>query len=252
MVRNIGFCLACISVVGLSLAAQPANAFEMGWAGFGIRFGYKKINLKAAKVPYAGDKLKEAFDNVNEKVDEYNQTNGTSQPHYLMKDLNLNTGMLQIIPSFHLGGDGYFTKLELPIGLSSEFKTIGFGCYPINYGWTIDEFNLFPYLSVGFALSYAYSKKFEPTSGSTVNVNAKGGLIETRAAVGIKYFGVDNWPISIEIGYSPYALGLVFDNNQKLRIDSTNVLDALPDNPGSIARGGAGWLLSALVGVDWL
>jgi hypothetical protein len=249
MMRSADTWLATVCVIGLTLWTTPARTAEMGWLGVGVRLGYTQPKLKAANVPFVGSKLQDTFDKTNRSIDDYNTAHGTTRPHYVMGDLNLDSGMLQITPSLHLGGDGYFTKLELPIGLSSELKTIGFGCYPINYGWEFSELGLFPYASVGFVLSYATSSEFQPTGGSVIKVDAKGGMAEARLAVGLKYFAIDSWPVSFEVGYSPYAVGLVYDGSHPLNVGSLNTL---PENPGATARGGSGWVLNALIGIDWL
>jgi hypothetical protein len=238
---------SCVAAAGLQ--TRSAKADEMGWIGLGVRIGYVNPGLKADAVPLLGKALQDKCKKANALIDTYNTATGSNVPHYVMSDLNLDSKMLQITPSLHLGGSGFFMKLEAPMAFSTELKTIGFGLYPINVGVHLETLSLFPYVSAGGVVSYATSTQFTPTGGSTIKVNAKGALIETRLALGLKLFLVDNLPISVELGYSPYAIGLVVDNN---RPKPQSGVAQLPEHPGAAARGGIGSAFNTVVGIDWL
>ena len=236
-------CLAG-AVITLPLVAAAA---EMGWVGLGVRVGYAEQNLKAASVPFVGSKLTKILNDANNTIDRNNASRGTNQPHYVMRDLNLQSSMLEVTPSIHLGGDGYFTKLEFPIGLSAALKTIGFGVYPVNFGLFIPGTDLFPYGSAGLVFNYATSSEFTPTQGAAIKVNAKGGVFEARLALGLKSFVADSLAVGLELGYSPFALGAVVDGNN-VKVGP----DGFPEHPGAVVRGGMGSVFTLLASFDWL
>jgi len=244
---------SCVATVGLP--TKNVAAAEMGWFGIGVRLGYATPSLKAGDVPLVGKKLSDALTNANKMVDAYNAAQGTNRPHYAMDDLNLTARAVQITPSLHLGGDGMFFKLEAPIGVSSELKTYGLGIYPINIAIGIPGIDLYPYISAGGVGTWATSTSFTPTGGQKLVVDAKGLILEARVAVGAKLYLVPMVPLSVEVGYSPYAAGGVVDttrlNALKPPSGTPTAAPKLPDSPGAAVRGGVGHMLNMMVGIDF-
>ncbi len=235
----------CISI--LATVPSTASAVEMGSFGFGVRLGTSAPSLAAGNVPVFGGELQKQFDRANAAVDQYNASTGGNRPHYDISEMNLDQRMLLVVPTLHFGGDGFFTKLEVPIRFSSDLFTIGLGFYPLNYGYLFETTGLFPYFSAGIVGSYAVSKRFTGPDGQSTSADAKGAVIEPRLSAGLKLFLVDHFPISVELGFSPYALGAVIDTSRPAPTGTS-----WPDNPALYARGGRGTVLDLTAGIEWL
>ena len=241
--HHLGCAVACLA----ALAPLPAGAVEMGSFGIGVRFGYSSPSLAAGDVPVFGSELQKKFDEANAAVDRYNASTGGHRPHYDISEMNLDQRMLLVVPTLHFGGDGFFTKLEVPMRFSSDLFTIGLGFYPLAYGYLFESAGLFPYLSAGAVVSYAKSSQFTASGGQTTKTDAAGAMIEPRLTAGLKVFLVDHFPISVEAGWSPYALGAVIDSSWQAPTGTT-----WPDNPALFARGGRGMVFDLTAGVEWL
>jgi hypothetical protein len=149
-----------------------------------------------------------------------------------------------VVPTFSVGGDGYFMKIELPLARTAAASSYGFGFYPLNYGYFFPTSHLFPYLSAGVVASVLTM----PGQGIA------GGLGQARAAAGLKASLVRGFGLCAEIGYSPYAVAALVDKQQthddiQAGIDGMTVAPTAGSMP---SRGGVGRELDVLVGVEWM
>jgi hypothetical protein len=200
-------------------AAQPSDGRRMGWFGVGARLGITELRL----VPPAS--LVSGLDQIG---------GGAASPDQFALRSNVTT----VTPTLHLGGSGLFLKLDLPISFGSSFTMVGLGLYPINFGIYFDRFALFPYLSFGGVASVVTSHA-TPDPGTSNKLI--GGVVQARAAAGLKYFPLHDLALSGEVGYSPWNAGAV----------------ALPPGSGSSSaathfEGGFGSILDLALGVEWL
>jgi hypothetical protein len=197
----------------------PPEARRMGWFGIGARIGVTQLRLTApASV-----------------VNDLNQVSGTSADS---DRFALRSNVTTVTPTLHLGGNGYFFKLDLPISFGSSFSMIGLGIYPINYGIYFAQLAMFPYLSLGAVGSEITSHE---TSDPGTSHKLIGGVFQARLAAGVKFFPLHGLALSGEFGYSPWTAGVA----------------ALPANSGSGSdathfEGGFGSVLDFSFGLEWL
>ena len=209
------------SPAGTVTVAPPAQppVRRMGWFGIGARFGETQLRLTAP----------------SSVVNGLNEISGTSAG---ADEFALRSNVTTITPTLHLGGNGYFFKLDLPISFGSSFSMIGLGIYPINYGIYFSQLAMFPYLSLGAVGSEMTSHE---TSDPGTSHKLIGGVFQARVAAGLKFFPLHGLALSGEFGYSPWTAGAL----------------ALPPQSGSGSdathfEGGFGSVLDFSFGIEWL
>ncbi len=205
------------ATVTASPAPPPAEGRRMGWFGVGVRVGYTQLHLTPP----------------SSLVGAYNSaTGGTTSTAEHTVDSSGRT----LTPTLHLGGGGFFFKMDLPITFASQFRAYGIGLYPINFGLYVPRVALFPYGSFGFATSIVQSRStLDPLTSNKII----GAVAQARLAVGLKYFPVRSLALSGEVGYSPWAAGVML----------------LPPGAGSDTtrtQGGFGSVWDFSLGVEWL
>jgi hypothetical protein len=195
----------------------PSDGKKMGWLGVGVRVGFTSLHL----APPAS------------WVSTFNDaTGGTANAN----DYSLSTTARSITPTLHLGGSGYFFKLDVPISLAPRFVTYGVGLYPLNFGMYIPHAALFPYLSAGVMASAVQSRStFDPATSNKLI----GALVQARIAAGLKFFPIHDGAISFEVGYSPWAGGVLF-------------LPPFDNHDATHTEGGFGSAWDLSLGVEWL
>ncbi len=199
--------------------APPArdDARRMGWFGVGARFGYTQLHL----VPPAS------------LVGSYNSVTGSTST---AAEHTVTSTAMTVTPTLHLGGGGFFFKIDVPLSFASDYTTYGLGLYPINFGVYLPRVALFPYGSLGVAGSIVQSRS---TPDPTTSNKIIGAVAQMRVATGLKYFPISNLAVSFEVGYSPWAAGVML----------------LPPGSGATAtrtEGGFGSIWDLSLGVEWL
>jgi opacity protein-like surface antigen len=204
------------ATVTSSPAPHPQGR-RMGWLGLGVRFGFTELHL----TPPAS------------WVSTFNDaTGGTSTA----SDYSLSSTARTLTPTLHLGGGGYFFKLEAPISFAPRFLTYGLGLYPLNFGIYIPQVALFPYGSAGVLTSVVQSRgTWDPATSDKII----GALVQARVAAGLKYFPVHNMAVSFEVGYSPWAGGVLF-------------LPPFDNHDATHTEGGFGSAWDLSLGMEWL
>jgi hypothetical protein len=198
-------------------APQPAEGRRMGWVGVGVRLGYTQLHLTPP----------------SSLVSSYNSTTGSTSS---TAEHTVDSSGRTLTPTLHLGGGGFFFKLDVPITFASQFIAYGLGLYPINFGMYLPHAALFPYGSFGFATSIVQSRD---TADPLTSNKIIGAVAQVRAAVGLKYFPVHALALSGEVGYSPWAAGVML----------------LPPGAGSNTtrtQGGFGSVWDFSLGIEWL
>jgi hypothetical protein len=206
------------ATVSVAPPAAP-GVRRMGWFGIGARVGETQLRLTAP----------------TSVVNDLEQISGSNAG---ADTFALRSNVTTVTPTIHLGGSGYFFKLDLPISFGSSFSMVGLGLYPINYGIWFDRFAIFPYLSLGAVANVVTSHE---TSDPGTSNKLIGGIAQARVALGLKYFPLHGLALSGEFGYSPWTAGAV----------------ALPANSASGSdatrfEGGFGSVLDFSFGVEWL
>lgn len=202
--------------VTTSAPAAPEGR-RMGWFGLGARLGFTELHLS----PPAS------------WVSTFNAATGSSVN---ASDYSLSTSARTITPTLHLGGGGFFFKLDVPISFAPRFLTYGVGLYPLNFGVYIPQVALFPYGTAGVLTSIVQSRgTFDPATSDKII----GALVQARVAAGLKYFPMHAMAVSFEVGYSPWAGGVLF-------------LPPFDDHDATHTEGGFGSAWDLSVGVEWL
>jgi hypothetical protein len=160
-------------------AEPPRNA------SFGLRLGGGTLELAAGEdTPLMGGVFTEAIETYNLAASAYNRSHGLSSsapqaaPSMTHSDMDLRTQLFLLTPTLELGGDGYFFKMEVPVGFGDDVRTYGLGIYPLNVGGHLTggkQQELAGYLSAGFVASYVTF----PASD-----DAAGALLQGRLAAG--------------------------------------------------------------------
>jgi hypothetical protein len=205
------------ATVTTSPPAADAGGRRMGWFGAGVRLGYTQLNLEPPSY----------------LVTPYNSVTGettTSAAH------RVSSTALTVTPTLHLGGSGFYFKLDFPLSFASEYMTYGIGLYPINFGVYLPGVALFPYGSVGFASSIVQSHS-TPDPGTSNKII--GAVVQARVAGGLKYFPIHNLAVSFELGYSPWAAGVM-------------LLPPVAGSTSTRTEGGFGSVWDLSLGVEWL
>lgn len=222
---------------GVRMSAPPPVALRSsepgrgrpGYVGFSVRVGGGMVALRARDLPMAGDDLA-AFARVT----------GTD-----VSEVDFRERLAIVAPSLHVGGSGYFFRMDAPIGFSNRTKTYGLGIYPLNVGVSIPRARLMPYASGGGVASFV-------TADSAGGGLATGGLFQVRTAIGVKLLPGRRTDLSLELGYSPWAAGGVLSPGELEKARQTVERGARVEQPSRALRVGAGDIWDLSLGVGWL
>jgi hypothetical protein len=193
----------------------PRRPPQMGWLGLGVRFGMQEVHL----TPPA------SF---------VSSVNSASGQAFAAGDFAIDSNAWTVTPTLHLGGSGFFFKLDLPLSFASQFTSFGLGLYPINFGIFVPSLSLFPYVSLGGAANLVESRD---TGDPATSNKLMGAMVQARGALGLKYFPAQGLAVSGEIGYSPWAAGILL---------------VTPANSSTEVHGGFGSVFDFSLGVEWL
>jgi len=218
----------------VAAAKRAAEPPAVGWFGLGVRVGVNGLSLSAPRAASViGGKAEAA---------------AKAYPG-AAASMSLDANLFQVVPTLHLGGSGYFFKLEAPIGRSSSLNTIGLGLYPVNIGVHIKRLRLLPTFSAGGVISNATSRR---TDSSGAVHKAEGGLFETKVGLGVKFFPKRGLAMSLDIARTPWAFGIVFDDGAAKRAQQMAIEGNDPGRAGDILRGGIGSGWEITLGIHWL
>jgi hypothetical protein len=191
--RNVVVLVAALA----SLDAAAAGAETRG----ALRVGLMTLDLESSsETPVFGDDVDRAVDRYNTAVAAYDRASGATTERIDASDLGVSETLFLIAPGIELGTRHYFFRLEAPIGLSADLRSLGVGVYPLNFQAKLRR-DLAAYVSGGGTASWLD----RPGPGD------KGGLVAIRAAAGVRFAS----RFLIELGYSAFALGGNV-NNEKL------------------------------------
>ena len=200
----------------IAVTAPPVTPLpRMGWFGAGIRVGMQDLHLMPPGALVSS-------------------VNAASGQAFASGDFAVDTNAWTVTPTLHLGGSGYFFKIDVPLSFAPQLTTFGLGLYPINYGVFIPSASLFPYLSLGGAANLVDSRNTGDPSTSNKLV---GAFVQVRGALGLKYFPAQGLAVSGEIGYSPWAAGILL---------------VTPAGSSTQVRGGTGSVFDFSLGLEWL
>jgi len=217
------------------------HAEEARGASFGLRLGGGALALAAGDdTPVMGGYFSDAVELYNGAASAYNASHGLSSasgaaaPIMTPSAMDLRTQLVLITPTIEMGGDGWFFKLEVPIGLGDDVRSYGLGIYPLNIGGHLAGKQrgqeLAGYLSAGAAVSYLTFVDSD---------DAAGALVQGRVAAGLRLRSRGGYAMTFEIGYGLFALGGVVDFAERSTLESYDPRGvAPPPQPGEVVQGG--------------
>lgn len=263
--RMSRWAVLCVLACG---AAAPAVAWGgVPFLGLGVRIGAQTSStFQMTSVPT----LNRYVDNVQRRADEALERFGaTRKTDKGLFDAEIPS-VFEIIPTLHLGGEGFFMRVEAPLAFGESFRSAGVGLYPLGYGFSIPQVRLMPYIVLGGTASYAWvDATFKGPDyglpvpagappfpvGQSETISQDGVLVQTKIAVGAKWFVLPRFPVSLEIAYAPYALAAFWNLDRYDAFYLAPVDERLETvatkAPASAARGGAGQTLSVTAGIEW-
>ena len=215
-----------------SLDAATAGAETRGT----LRAGVMALELvSSSETPLFGERVDRAVDRYNAAAAAYDQASGGTTARIDAGDLAVAETLLVLSPGVEFGGGGrYFFRLEAPIGLSADLRSVGLGVYPLNLQAKLRR-GLAAYVSAGGTASWLD----RPGSGDV------GGLVAVRAAAGARIAS----RFVIELGYSAFALGGTVNND---RLESMSITAEDMERPDEvISAGEARGLVDVSLGVTF-
>ena len=220
-----------ILVVSVALGASTSEVSHADTRGT-FRLGMMPLELKSSSdTPLFGGSVASVVDDYNSAAAAYDRMSGETSARIDASDLGVTDTLLVFAPGLELGSGIYFFRIEAPIGIGDELRSVGVGVYPINLQAALSR-SFVVYGSAGASASWLD----RPGPGDV------GALVTLRVAVGARLAR----HLVVEVGYNAYALG---GNINRGRIaDMTETMTfAEPDK--AIAAGDARGIVDASLGV---
>ena len=195
-----------------------------------LRFGILPLELEASsETPLFGGEVDRAIDRYNNAAATHDAMTGGNTDRIDTSDLRLDATLFVIAPGLEAGSGRYFFRIEAPIGLASELRSVGLGIYPLNLQGRLSR-DTRAYLSTGGTASWL----------DRAGAGDVGGLVTLRAAVGVRFRRV-----LVEVGYGAFVLG---GSVNKDKLDSPEMMQSPSE---AIAAGEARGVFDASVGMTF-
>jgi hypothetical protein len=215
------------SSVVLVFAVCTLTAHEAAARGT-LRFGVMPLELESSSdTPVFGAQVDRAVTSYNAAAAAYGM-----QP-IDASDLGIRETLYVIAPGIESGRGVYFFRMEAPIGLSADLRSLGVAIYPINLQAQVQR-GVALYVSAGASASWLD----RPGDGDL------GGLASVRGAAGIRMSR-----IVFEIGYSAFALGGSVNPDTLKSMMNAEAMPTSPDQ--AVSAGEASGLLDASIGITF-
>jgi hypothetical protein len=169
-----------------------------------------------------GDQVDRAVDRYNAAAAAHDAASGATTARIDTNDLGVAETLFVATPGLEVGGGRYFFRLEAPIGLSGDLRSVGLGLYPLNLQARLRR-GLAAYVSAGGTASWLD----RPGAGDV------GGLVMLRAAAGVRVAH----RFVLELGYGAFALGGTV-NRDRLDDMSIPAQGMLPVRPEEVLSAG--------------
>ena len=197
-----------------------------------FRLGVLPLDLTSSRdTPLFGSSIHEAVDDYNAAAMAYDERVGSTTARIDAADLGLNETLLVFAPGLELGEGIYFFRVEAPVGVADDLRSIGVGLYPLNAQFVFGR-SVAVYGSLGGSASWLD----RPGPGD------RGGLVMARVAAGLRLAQ----HLVVEVGYNAFALGGTV-NQERLANMSTG--EPLPAPNDVVAAGEAHGIVDASLGV---
>jgi hypothetical protein len=197
-----------------------------------FRLGVLPLDLEAsADTPLFGARIERAVDDYNTAADAHDRMTGATTARIDTSDLGVTETLLVFAPGFEQGSGVYFFRMEAPIGIANDLRSIGLGLYPVNLQVPVGR-SAAIYGSGGAIASWLD----RPGSGDV------GALVMVRAAAGFRAAR----HVVFELGYNAYALGGNVNSGRLADMAEARTL-AEPDK--AISGGDAKGIVDASLGL---
>ncbi len=220
------------SLAVLLMLAGSASAETRGT----LRLGLLPLDLESSsETPLFGEQVDRAVDSYNAAATVYDRRTGNTTARIDAGDLGVSETMMMISPGLESGVGHYLFRIEAPIGIGSDLRSIGLGLYPIGFQARVHR-DVVVYASLGGTASWLD----RPGEGDV------GGLLTVRAAIGARFSN----RVIAELGYSAFALGGTV-NHDRLEQMTLGEGMQLPAPETVISAGEARGLIDVSVGLTF-
>jgi hypothetical protein len=198
-----------------------------------LRLGVMPLDLvSSSDTPLFGADVDRVVDRYNAAAAARDRMTGGTTARLDASDLGVTETLLVFAPGLELGSGAYFFRLEAPIGIADDMKSIGVAVYPVNLQVAVRR-DAVLYVSAGGSASWL------DREGS----GDKGGLVSSRVAGGVRI--ADH--IIVEVGYNAFVLGGSVNKQRLANMDAATTQGVEPDQV--ISAGEARGILDASVGL---
>lgn len=199
-----------------------------------LRVGVLPLELRSSSdTPLFGERVDRAVTDYNQAAAAFDRRTGKTTARISAGDLGVAETLVMIAPGLEGSAGHYLFRIEAPIGIGDDMKSIGLGLYPIGVQGRVGK-GVALYASAGGTASYLD----RPGSGDI------GGLLTVRGVIGARFAN----RVTAEVGYSAFALGGSVNN---ARLDDMMTGAALPEPATVLSAGEARGLVDVSVGVSF-
>lgn len=218
------------ALVVLMVLAGSASAETRGT----LRLGLLPLDLEASSdTPLFGEEVDRAVAGYNLAAAALDRRNGETTPRIDAGDLGVAETLAMISPGLEMGAGHYLFRIEAPIGIAGDLRSIGIGLYPIGFQARVRR-DVAVYASAGGTASWLD----RPGSGDV------GGLLTVRVAVGARLAS----RLVFELGYSAFAIGGSVNHERLEQMALAGVME-LPEPETVVSAGEARGLFDVSVGL---
>lgn len=199
-----------------------------------LRIGLLPLDLQSSSdTPLFGERVDRAVTEYNGAAAAFDRRTGNTTTRISAGDLGVAETLVMISPGLEASVGHYLFRIEAPIGIGDDMKSIGLGLYPIGIQGRIHK-------SVALCASAGGTASWldRPGTGDV------GGLLTVRGVVGARFAN----RVIAEIGYSAFALGGTVNND---RLEDMMTGDVLPELATVLSVGEARGLVDVSVGVSF-
>jgi hypothetical protein len=201
-----------------------------------LRFGVLPLDLESSSTtPLFGEQVDRAVSEYNAAAAIYDRRTGDTTARIDAGDLGVAETLAVFSPGIETGIGAYVFRIEAPIGIADDLRSIGLGVYPIGVQARVRR-DLALYASAGGTASWLD----RPGDGD------RGGLLTVRAVIGARF--ADR--VVAELGYSAFALGGTV-NSDRLEAMTLGDMTELPAPKSVISAGEARGLIDVSVGLTF-
>ena len=223
MIRRILVVIGALGTSGVGITHADTRAT--------FRLGVMPLELESsADTPLFGGRVERVVDDYNTAAAAYDRMNGGTTARVNASDFGVAETLLVFAPGLETGSGIFFFRIEAPIGISDDLRSIGLALYPLNLQAPLGRSSAL-YGSLGASASW-----LDRSGPGDI-----GALVTLRAAAGLRLAR----HVMFEVGYNAYTLGGNINPDRIANMAETMTLGE-PDK--AVSAGEAHGILDASVG----